>query len=177
MRAIEVREGEGGRRPARLRVGLAILGVIALALSAIGCDNAPIPDVQVTPNYVGVVQRVVGSDPTGSTLQMTDGTTKTIDLKVQRAVYRLPSVGPGDLLLLSTTPGSLGAAALVPCPGESGCWFMRGGGKDDPDGYVLTQYGIRLKKSASFSSWVTDGTYPSNGSLSVDRQGEVTGYG
>jgi hypothetical protein len=54
---------------------------------------------------------------------------------------------------------------------------MSGGGKDDPYGDVLTQYGIRLKKSASFSSWVNDGIYPSNGSFGVDRQGEVTGYG
>jgi hypothetical protein len=145
-------------------------------MSATGCDNAPIPDAQVTPNYAGVVQRVVGSDPTGSTLEMTDGTTKTIDLTAQRSVYRLPSVGPGDLLLLSTTPGSLGAAALSPDPNDPN-WYMYGGGKDGPDGYVLTQYGIRLKKSASFSSWVTDGVYPSNGSFSVDQDGEVLGYG
>ena len=34
-----------------------ILAVIALAMSA-ACYNAAIPDAQVTPDYVGVVQRV-----------------------------------------------------------------------------------------------------------------------
>jgi hypothetical protein len=142
-------------------------------MSTAAC-NAPIPDVQVTPNYVSIVQLVVTS---GVILEMTDGTTQTIDMKVQRAVYRLPNVAAGDLLLLSTAPGSLGAAALSPCPGESRCWMMRGGGKDGPDGYVLTEHGFKLEKSAAFSTWVTDGIYPSNGSFGVDRNGELISYG
>lgn len=170
MRTPEVREGTSGHGWSRC---LRILGAVALAVSAAAC-NAPIPDVQVTPNYAGIVQRVVTS---GVILEMTDGTTQTIDMKAQRSVYRLPHVAAGDLLLLSTVPGSLGAAALSPCPGESGCWYMSGGGKDGLDGYVLTEYGFKLKKSASFSSWVTDGTYPSNGSLSVDQSGELIRYG
>jgi ABC-type nickel/cobalt efflux system permease component RcnA len=70
--------------------------------------STPIPDVQVTPDYVGVVEHVVPNTANVAILEMTDGTTKTIDLKAQRSIYRLPYVSAGDLLLLSTTPGSLG---------------------------------------------------------------------
>jgi hypothetical protein len=107
---------------------LRIFGAVALVVSAAAC-NAPIPDVQVTPNYVGIVQRVVTSSVI---LEMTDGTTQTIDLKAQRAVYRLPYVDAGDLLLLSTAPGSLGAAALSPCHPDPDCWYMSGGGRMAP---------------------------------------------
>ena len=151
-----------------------ILAVIALAMSA-ACYNAAIPDVQVTPDYVGVVQRDLGTSEIVSILEMTDGTTQTIDMKAQRSVYALPYVAAGNLLLRSNVPGSLGAAALSPC-NKPDCWAMTGGGKDAPGGYVLTEHGFRLKKSASFSTWVTDGIYFSNGAFLVDRNGEVISY-
>ncbi len=176
-----MRKSEGGERHRGRRTGdrsrrLGILAAIALALSAAGCNNA-IPDVQVTPDYVGLVQHVVGSDPTGSILEMTDGTTQTIDLKAQRSVWRLPYVGAGDLLLRSNVPGSLGAAALSPCGNEPDCWSITGGGKGTTDGYVLTEQGFRLKKSVSFSSWVANGIYPSNGNFTVNQDGELISYG
>jgi hypothetical protein len=174
-----MRRSEGEERTSFRRLGrrVGILAVIAMALSSAACGNEPIPDVQVTPNYAGVVQRVVGSDPTGSILEMTDGTTQTIDMKAQRSVYRLPHVAAGDLLLLSTVPGSLGAAALSPCHPDPECWVLWGGGKDGPDGYVLTEHGFRLKKAANFSTNDIGGTYPSyTGGFSVNQDGEVTGY-
>jgi hypothetical protein len=171
-----MRQPEGEERTSFRRCGrnLGILAVFALALSSAACSNEPIPDVQVTPNYAGIVQTVVMS----GVFEMTDGTTQTIDLKAQRSLYRLPTVAVGDLLLLSTVPGSLGAAALSTCPGETAeCWFMAGGGKDGPDGYVLTEHGFRLKKAATFSTNDTGGTYPSyTGGFSVNQDGEVTSY-
>jgi hypothetical protein len=175
-----MRKPEGGERKSFRRCGrnLGILAVFALALSSAACSNEPIPDVQVTPNYAGIVQRNLGTSETVSILEMADGTTQTIDMKAQRSLYRLPHVAAGDLLLLSTIPGSLGAAALSTCPGETAeCWFMAGGGKDGPDGYVLTEHGFRLKKAATFSTNDTGGTYPSyTGGFSVNRDGEVTRY-
>jgi hypothetical protein len=170
-----MRQPEGEERTSFRRLGrrVGILAVFALALSSAACGNEPIPDVQVTPNYAGIVQTVVMS----GVFEMTDGTTQTIDLKAQRSLYRLPTVAVGDLLLLSTVPGSLGAAALSPWPGDPSRWVMDGGGKDGPDGYVLTEHGFRLKKAATFSTNIIGGTYPSyTGSFGVNRDGEVTGY-
>jgi hypothetical protein len=175
MRLFEVNGGKNGHRWGR-RFG--IIGAFALAVSASACANPNIPDVQVTPNYVGVVQTVVGLDSTGQieTLVTSDGATQTIDMKAQRSIYRLPYVSAGDLLLLSTTTGSLGAAALSPDPNDPN-WYMSGGGKDTSDGYVVTSEGFKLKKSAGFTTWVTSGIYPSNGSFTVDRTGELVSFG
>jgi hypothetical protein len=173
MRRSEGEERKGGHLWGR-HVGL--LGIVALAMSTAAC-NAPIPDVQVTPNYAGIVQRNLGTSETVAILEMTDGTTQTIDMKAQRSVYGLPSVAVGWMLLLSTVPGSLGAATLPPCHPETDCWYMTSGGKDALGGYVLTDRGFRLKKSAGFKTWVTSGTYPSNGSFGVDRNGELISYG
>jgi hypothetical protein len=175
MKTFEGRKGRIGR----WICGLESFGaVVALAAGIAGC-GPNIPDTQVTPNYVGVVQTVVGSDPGGSILVMTDGTTQTIDLKAQRSVYRLPSVGAGDLLLLSTTPGSLGAAALSPNNPDLNDpnWYMSGGGKDTSDGYVVTSEGFKLKKSPGFTIWVTSGIYPENGNFGADRNGELVSLG
>jgi len=172
MRTFKVREGKSGHRWGRL-FGMTV--AFALAASAAAC-GPNIPDTQVTPNYVGVVQTVVGSDPTTSILQMTDGTTQTIDMKAQVSIYRLPSVAAGDLLLLSTIPGDLGAAALSPFGGDPRYWAMTGEGKDVPDGYVVTAHGGRLKKSATFTSSEINGVYPDNGSFAVDKNGEVVSF-
>jgi hypothetical protein len=170
-----MRKPEGGERKSFRRCGrnLGILAVFALALSSAACSNEPIPDVQVTPNYAGIVQRNLGTSETVSILEMTDGTTQTIDMKAQRSVYGLPYVAVGWMLLLSTVPGSLGAAALAPCHPDPECWYMTSGGKDGPDGYVLTEYGFRLKKAANFSPGDTGRVYPSGFDLLLNRAGEV----
>jgi hypothetical protein len=172
MGTLKVQEGKGGHRWGR-RFG--IIGAFALAVSAGAC-GPNIPDTQVTPNYVGVVQTVLPSAANVAILVMTDGTTKTIDMNVQRSAYRLLYASAGDLLLLSTVPGSLGAAALSPDPNDPN-WYMSGGGKDTSDGYVVTSEGFKLKKSAGFTTWVTSGIYPKNGNFSVDRNGELVSFG
>jgi hypothetical protein len=173
MGTFKAREGKSGHRWAR-RFG--IIGAITLAVSAGAC-GPNIPDTQVTPNYVGVVQSVLPSAANVAILVMTDGTTKTIDMNVQRSAYRLLYASAGDLLLLSTVPDSLGAAALSPFGGDPRYWSLPGGGKDAPDAYVVTAHGFRLKKAATFSSSEVNGVYPDNGSFAVDKKGELVSYG
>ena len=172
MGTFKAREGKGTHRRGRL---LGVFGAITLAVSAGAC-GPNIPDTQVTPNYVGVVQSVLPSAANVAILVMTDGTTKTIDMNVQRSAYRLLYASAGDLLLLSTVPGSLGAAALSPFGGDPRYWAMTGGGKDAPDGYVVTAHGFRLKKSATFTSSEINGVYPDNGSFAVHKNGEVVSF-